>query len=415
MKFINYYDVFGISETATVEEIKKAYIKLVRKYHPDANYGISEEERKRKEEMLKVINDYNDILMNDELRKEYDQQLMAYKLEEDRKRVEKEVEEKRRREQERRYREERDRQQKSEYEKIRRENYTRYQRENKRYNSSIKIKKFSLDNLKNNIRKIRKEYKEVKKEEQRYPFWKRHADIEKNLSKRFYKDSDKKIERIGKGLGIFSLHVFGETFIQLEKLGDVKDCTFTKYVLKNRYNIAAGALILTMAFNSIGGVNNDNENVPPTPVASTELSADDAYNSNYSSYYTLNRYHIVQAGDTLSNLAYDANTKQSNIRRVNPPEYEHILQIGEELIIPYVVQDEDLKYYTFTEVYPENTSLEEFAEMYDTDVKTLVILNEEAIREDNGMYYVDSIMLVVPKFITYNELVEKKEQTKQYQ
>jgi curved DNA-binding protein len=67
MEFIDYYKVLGVSKTAGEEEIKKAYRKLARKYHPDLNPNNKEAEKKFKE-----INEANEVLSNAENRKKYD-------------------------------------------------------------------------------------------------------------------------------------------------------------------------------------------------------------------------------------------------------------------------------------------------------------------------------------------------------
>ncbi|NNE76385.1 MAG: J domain-containing protein [Pricia sp.] len=68
MEFIDYYKVLGLSKNATEKEIKKAYRKLARKYHPDLNPKDIEAEKK-----FKQINEANEVLSDPEKRKKYDQ------------------------------------------------------------------------------------------------------------------------------------------------------------------------------------------------------------------------------------------------------------------------------------------------------------------------------------------------------
>ncbi|RED26386.1 curved DNA-binding protein [Flavobacterium cutihirudinis] len=67
MEYIDYYKTLEITKAATEAEIKKAYRKLARKYHPDLNPNDKEAEKKFKE-----INEANEVLSNPENRKKYD-------------------------------------------------------------------------------------------------------------------------------------------------------------------------------------------------------------------------------------------------------------------------------------------------------------------------------------------------------
>ena len=64
---IDYYKTLGISKDATQDDIKKAYRKLARKYHPDMNPNDKTAEQKFKE-----INEANEVLSNPENRTKYD-------------------------------------------------------------------------------------------------------------------------------------------------------------------------------------------------------------------------------------------------------------------------------------------------------------------------------------------------------
>jgi molecular chaperone DnaJ len=64
----DYYDVLGISKNATQEEIKKAYRRLARKYHPDVN----KDNKKEAEQKFKEISEAYEVLMDPDKRARYD-------------------------------------------------------------------------------------------------------------------------------------------------------------------------------------------------------------------------------------------------------------------------------------------------------------------------------------------------------
>ncbi len=67
MNYIDYYKILGIDQKASKAEIKKAYRKLARKYHPDLNPNDEEAQKK-----FQQINEANEVLSDPEKRKKYD-------------------------------------------------------------------------------------------------------------------------------------------------------------------------------------------------------------------------------------------------------------------------------------------------------------------------------------------------------
>jgi curved DNA-binding protein len=67
MDFIDYYNVLGLPRTASADDIKKAYRKLAKQYHPDAN--PNDETAKKK---FQQINEANEVLSDASNRKKYD-------------------------------------------------------------------------------------------------------------------------------------------------------------------------------------------------------------------------------------------------------------------------------------------------------------------------------------------------------
>ncbi|HET9112714.1 MAG TPA: DnaJ C-terminal domain-containing protein [Burkholderiales bacterium] len=73
MEFRDYYQILGVSKTASTEDIRKAYRKLARKYHPDVSKEADAEKK------MKEVNEANEVLSDPEKRAAYDQVGQGYR------------------------------------------------------------------------------------------------------------------------------------------------------------------------------------------------------------------------------------------------------------------------------------------------------------------------------------------------
>ncbi|HEY6974202.1 MAG TPA: DnaJ domain-containing protein, partial [Nitrospiraceae bacterium] len=66
----DYYHTLGLARSASAEEIKKAYRRLARQYHPDLHSGAKKTEMEKK---FKEVNEAHEVLSDPDKRKKYDQ------------------------------------------------------------------------------------------------------------------------------------------------------------------------------------------------------------------------------------------------------------------------------------------------------------------------------------------------------
>lgn len=417
--FVNYYDILGVSQTASQEEIKKAFRKLAVENHPDKFQKCSQEEIDRRTKIFQQIANAYDIIGDEKKRREYDLEFAEY----ERRQAERDAQararqEQRRREQEQRQQAQRRREQQAYSERT---SSTGQRRTTERTRKTVEEGK----GFKKAFSDIKTAWQEVRAEEKKAPFLKRHKTLSGKIYRNYYKDNGSTLDEILFALKCGSIHVFAEALYQLEKLTHITEDSVPKYVIRNR--ILAYTLVLAMILSgALTQKTQDPDQIinPPgsyqthNPDADKEVGIEDGSyqeeqekqeEAKESRDSVVVRKYTIQKDDMLSVLAVNANTTVESIMALNDLPSPDLIKSGETIYIPYVISGEDLKYATVAAYYQPGTDLNAFAAKYGTDAASIYGLNEEAF--ENGE--IISSTLLVPTFASQKEIKEAKS-TKTY-
>ena len=418
--FIDIYKLLGVKRNASTTDIDKAFLNLAYSYNPELTVNATKSPKAQ--DMIKNIYgileaSYN-VVNTAEKRVEYDEKTREYLLkrvkehqEKAKARAQKEEQEKARQEEQKR----RENQSKKEKEqtppKTESSNFEQKNHTTKSENKSQEPKKMSQS--------FKDAWQEIRSEEKTYPFTERHKNINKNIHRKYYPYRATLPQYIVYGLKNGLLHVSAELVYQLEKFRYITEDNIPKFIIRNRKSlcgiIVAGVLITSAVTKDNDSVITPPEEQPTTPVTDTSTSEPDTQVEQITSdKIVLNRVHVIEFGETLSEYSEDSNTTIEEIKRINNIKDEDIIESGKKIVIPYIISKDDLKYYVSSTEYDSNIPLETYAALYETDVETLLQLNKEAIDKvvlstGETAYMPISNTLQVPSFISKNVLDAQKE------
>ena len=418
--FIDIYKLLGVKRNASTTDIDKAFLNLAYSYNPELTVNATKSPKAQ--DMIKNIYgileaSYN-VVNTAEKRVEYDEKTREYLLkrvkehqEKAKARAQKEEQEKARQE-----------------EQKRRENQSKKEKEQtppKTESSNFEQKNHTTESEnrgqepKTMSQSFKEAWQEVRSEEKSYPFTERHKNINKNIHSKYYPYRATLPQYIVYGLKNGLLHVSAELVYQLEKFRYITEDNIPKFIIRNRKSlcgiIVAGVLITSAVTKDNDSVITPPEEQPTTPVTDTSTSEPDTQVEQITSdKIVLNRVHVIEFGETLSEYSEDSNTTVEEIKRINNIKDENIIESGKKIVIPYIISKDDLKYYVSSTEYDSNIPLETFAALYETDVETLLQLNKEAIDKitlstGETVYAPISNTLQVPTFISKDVLDAHKE------
>ena len=447
-RFEDYYETLGVSRNASVEEIRQAKRRLSKLFHPDL---VQEEALKDiYGSKLAKINNAADVILNPQKKYEYDLEWDAHKMKQ-------EQESQRRRRpyyeqagtqytQGSTYGSQRQGYERHFYDYETDQTYTSYeqyeqqsqqrqeQRQQQRQSSrteqtrrargytSKQAKKGFFEDIRQAAREVREDEKRRKTSARRA-----HANVNNFVNRKFSKNRNVAEEilcAISKG----TLHICVSTLRELSKLGYIAKDSFPKFVIRNRRMAAMGAAAVIL-FSSFGATNDPEVIIPETPsitISDSTLTNDQEdqfvvednqttdplegvfQEEEQVTEYVAKRYHKVVAGDTLSGLAEQAGCSIETIQRENYITGS-LIKIGETLVIPYEFTSEDYEYASTEVQVPTGKTLREIAQEYNTDVATIIRLNEDNVIQSQGNYYVITDTVRVPNFATPSQIKEARE------
>ncbi len=396
-KPVDFYALLGINYTSSVAEIEKAFFERVVSYHPDlpVNKNAREDVKSLNKYIYKCLEKAYIILTNEKSRAEYDETYKeTYLKNNDEKKEEKKQE---------------------------RKNYQTKEKTTSKKKSSGK--KYSDIKTKSFIETVKTGWKEVRDDEKTEPFKERHKNVSEHLTHTKLADANLLVYNISAG----AIHVCCETWYQLYKLRYITEDNLPKFIIRNRVTIGslllAWALILTPKNASSQDITPETTPAVPEITDTIQTNDDTKEQELEEETITLNKVFLVEYGDTVYDYSLDSNSTIEYIAKVNDLEVNYDnsvnIQAGQKITVPYVINKEDLSYYTSSKNYPDDIPLTTFASINNTDIETLLRLNPEAIEVDNKdsentTYFVTSESLTVPDFISKSEYKSIKAQTEEY-
>lgn len=430
--FIDIYKLLGVKRNASTTDIDKAFLNLAYSYNPELTVNTTKSPKAQ--EMIRNIYglleaSYNAVNTK-EKQAEYEEKSREYLLRRVKEHQEKAKAKQQREEQEKA----KARAQKEEQEKARQEEQKRRENQSKKEKEQTPPKtedpNFEEEQHttksenrgqepKTMSQSFKEAWQEVRSEEKSFPFTERHKNINKNIHSKYYPYRATLPQYIVYGLKNGLLHVSVELVYQLEKFRYITEDNIPKFIIRNRKSlcgiIVAGVLITSAVTKDNDSVITPPEEQPTAPVTDSSTSEPDTQVEQITSdKIVLNRVHVIEFGETLSEYSKDSNTTVEEIKRINNIENEDKIQSGDRIVIPYIISEDDIKYYVSSKEYDSNISLETFAALYETDVETLLQLNKEAIDKvvlstGQTAYMPISNTLQVPSFISKNVLDAQKE------